>query len=51
MGKTSFGDFFKSIDLYGESINMNYRGKGSYNTYCGSVMTLLTYSVMVFYII
>ena len=51
MGRTSFGDLIKSIDWYGEPINMNYRGKNRYNTYCGTLMTILTCSVMVFYII
>jgi len=51
MGRNSFGDLIKSIDWYGEPINMNYRGKARYNTYCGTLMTILTCSIMAFYTI
>lgn len=40
----------KSLDWYGEPISMNYRGKGSFNTYFGAYMTFLTWAVMIFYI-
>ena len=30
---------------------MNYKGKDSFNTYLGTIMTILTWSVMLFYIV
>jgi hypothetical protein len=50
MGKTNFGDIVKSIDIYGNPIGINYKGKSVYNTYCGTFLTLITCALMSYYI-
>jgi len=49
MGKFSFGNTFKSFDQYGEPIGMNYKGQAQYNTYCGSIMSIFTTTIMLYY--
>ena len=33
---------FKSFDIYGHPIGVNYRGDGTFTTFFGSIMTLFT---------
>ena len=47
--RKSFGDYVKSIDLYGEPVGINYKGSGTYNTYFGAFLSFFTFSLMVYY--
>ena len=40
---------FKSIDIFGEPIALNYRGKGSYTTFPGALSTVVTFVLMLFF--
>ena len=42
-------DKFKSIDIYGHSIGVHYRGDGSYRTSLGSFVTLITVALVLSY--
>ena len=42
-------DKFKSIDIYGHSIGVHYRGDGSYRTALGSFVTLITAALVMSY--
>ena len=33
---------FKSIDIYGYQVGVNFKGDRTYNTYFGSILTLVT---------
>ncbi len=47
LNKINFINFlsqqFKSLDLYGHIISMNYKGDETYNTYIGAFLSILTY--------
>ena len=42
-------DKFKSIDIYGHSIGVHYRGDSSYRTSLGSFVTLITVALVMSY--
>ena len=41
--------FIRSFDLFGASVNVNFRGQSDYKTGVGALMTLLIRSFMLFY--
>lgn len=40
--KLAFYSFFKSIDRYGNSVQLTYNGKKSFPSFCGGVATMIT---------
>ena len=42
-------DKFKSLDKYGHSVGVHYRGDGSYRTSLGSFATLITVALVLLY--
>ena len=42
-------DKFKSIDIYGHSVGVHYKGDGSYRTTLGSFATLITAALVMSY--
>jgi hypothetical protein len=47
--KLNLYDKFRSLDIYGEPVALNYKGKGSYNTGCGAFYTIITFILMLFF--
>ena len=43
-----FGALFKSLDMYGQDINVLYRGESKYRTWFGAAFTLITYALIIF---
>ena len=48
MGK--FSDFIKQFDIFGRPVSLTYQGETEYRTVFGSVVTLICYSIMAFFI-
>ena len=48
--KRSFGgkilDMFRSMDIYGKSIVLNYKGKETYTTHFGGAVSIIIYCVL-----
>lgn len=43
------GDYFKTIDVYGEKISLTYKGEESFKTYPGAITSLLILSLVLLY--
>ena len=41
--------YFKGIDMYGESVHINYQGHEKYKTIYGALVTLVVIFIMTFY--
>ena len=41
-------DYFVSLDVFGHSVGVNYKGSGVYKTKLGAFVTLVTQSLMIF---
>ena len=44
-----FADFLKDLDMFGGTIRFTFRGKSSYNTVYGGVMTLVSLLFLIFF--
>ena len=51
MAAKRFTEWFKSLDMFGEQISLNYKGKSSYNTKLGAVVSLVSYLMLLTYAI
>lgn len=45
----AMGDYFKSIDIYGEKISLTYKGEDSFRTYPGAITSFLVLALMLSY--
>lgn len=43
------GDYFKSIDVYGEKISLTYKGEETFKTYPGAITSLMILSLVLLY--
>ena len=41
-------EMFKNWDVFGHPITINYKGSGTYKTKLGALITLVTYTVLIF---
>ena len=46
-----FTDWIRSIDKFADPVQVKYRGTGGFKTYCGGVLTLISKSVVTFFMI
>jgi len=40
---------FISLDLFGEGVGVNYAGKGTYQTKVGSILSIVSRTLVLFY--
>ena len=45
---SKIGETFKSIDIFGHPISVNYRGEDTFKTRLGACFTLIVYLLMIF---
>ena len=45
----SFIKLVKSVDVFGESVSLNYKGDSEYKTMAGAIITIIIKSFMVVY--
>ena len=43
------GAYFKRIDIFGQVVNFTFNGRGNYSTFCGSILSLLVFFVVLWY--
>ena len=44
--KTRIESFFKYFDRYSKSVTMTYRQKGSFDTSCGGIMSIISFFIL-----
>lgn len=49
MANSSFLEFFKSMDSFGEGIELNFRGQTRFSSLCGSLITIFLYVTFFLY--
>ena len=47
----TLGDKIKRLDAFGQNISLTYNARPTFNTYCGSFLTIIMYIVMSGYIL
>ena len=47
MGRSKVGEFLTGLDMYGHPIGVHYKGSDTYQTQIGSLLTIVTYVVMI----
>ena len=50
MGRANVENFFKFFDRYSKNVTLTYRQKGSFDTSCGGIMSIISFFILAWWL-